>query len=158
MFENTSRTELESLGEFGLIDHITKHIELTQESTIKGVGDDAAILEFKNEQIVVTTDMLLEGIHFDLAYVPLKHLGYKAIVANVSDVYAMNALPTQVLVSIGVSSRFSLEAVEEIYQGMNIACKLYGVDLVGGDTSASKQGLVLSVTAIGKQSAEKIVR
>lgn len=158
MFENTSRTELESLGEFGLIDHITKHIELTQESTIKGVGDDAAILEFKNEQIVVTTDMLLEGIHFDLAYVPLKHLGYKAIVSNVSDVYAMNALPTQVLVSIGVSSRFSLEAVEEIYQGMNIACKLYGVDLVGGDTSASKQGLVLSVTAIGKQNAEKIVR
>lgn len=158
MFENNSRTELSSLGEFGLIDHITKHIELTQESTIKGVGDDAAILNFSNEQIVVTTDMLLEGIHFDLAYVPLKHLGYKAITVNLSDVFAMNAKPTQVLVSIGVSNRFSLEAIEEIYQGMNIACKRYGVDLVGGDTSASKQGLVISVTAIGKQSAEKIVK
>lgn len=158
MFENNSRTELSSLGEFGLIDHITKHIELTQESTIKGVGDDAAILNFNNEQIVVTTDMLLEGIHFDLAYVPLKHLGYKAITVNLSDVFAMNAKPTQVLVSIGVSNRFSLEAIEEIYQGMNIACKRYGVDLVGGDTSASKQGLVISVTAIGKQSEEKIVK
>lgn len=157
MFENNSRTELSSLGEFGLIEHITKHIELTQESTIKGVGDDAAILNFKEEQIVVTTDLLLEGVHFDLSYVPLKHLGYKAIVVNLSDVFAMNAQPTQVLVSIGVSNRFSLEAIEEIYQGMNIACKRYGVDLVGGDTSASKQGLVISVTAIGKQSAEKIV-
>ena len=158
MFENNSRTELSSLGEFGLIDHITKHIELYQDSTIKGVGDDAAILKFNEEQIVVTTDLLLEGIHFDLSYVPLKHLGYKAIVVNLSDVFAMNAHPTQVLVSIGVSNRFSLEAVEEIYQGMNIACKRYGVDLVGGDTSASKQGLVISVTAIGKQSAEKIVK
>ncbi len=158
MFENNSRTELSSLGEFGLIDHITKHIELTQESTIKGVGDDAAILNFNEEQIVVTTDMLLEGIHFDLAYVPLKHLGYKAITVNLSDVFAMNAIPTQVLVSIGVSNRFSLEAIEEIYQGMNIACKRYGVDLVGGDTSASKQGLVISVTAIGKQVADKIVK
>ncbi len=158
MFENNSRTELSNLGEFGLIDHITKHIELTQESTVKGVGDDAAILKFNDEQIVVTTDLLLEGIHFDLAYVPLKHLGYKAIVVNLSDVFAMNAHPTQVLVSIGVSNRFSLEAVEEIYQGMNIACKRYGVDLVGGDTSASKQGLVLSVTAIGKQTAENIVK
>lgn len=158
MFENNTRTELSSLGEFGLIDHITKHIELYQDSTIKGVGDDAAILKFNEEQIVVTTDLLLEGIHFDLSYVPLKHLGYKAIVVNLSDVFAMNAHPTQVLVSIGVSNRFSLEAVEEIYQGMNIACKRYGVDLVGGDTSASKQGLVISVTAIGKQSAEKIVK
>lgn len=158
MFENNSRTELSSLGEFGLIDHITKHIELYQESTIKGVGDDAAILKFDDEQIVVTTDLLLEGIHFDLSYVPLKHLGYKSIVVNLSDVFAMNAHPTQVLVSIGVSNRFSLEAVEEIYQGMNIACKRYGVDLVGGDTSASNQGLVISVTAIGKQAAEKIVK
>jgi len=158
MFENNSRTELSSLGEFGLIDHITKHIELTQESTVKGVGDDAAILSFNNEQIVVTTDLLLEGIHFDLSYVPLKHLGYKSIIVNLSDVFAMNAHPTQVLVSIGVSNRFSLEAVEEIYQGMNVACKRYGVDLVGGDTSASKQGLVISITAIGKQSAEKIVK
>ena len=158
MFENNSRTELSDLGEFGLIDHITKHIELTQSSTIKGVGDDAAILNFSDEQVVVSTDLLLEGIHFDLAYVPLKHLGYKAIMVNLSDIFAMNAHPTQVLVSIGLSNRFSLEAIEEIYQGMHIACKRYGVDLVGGDTSASKQGLVISVTAIGKQSAEKITK
>jgi len=158
MFENNSRTELSDLGEFGLIDHLTKHIELTQESTVKGVGDDAAILNFKDEQVVVSTDLLLEGIHFDLAYVPLKHLGYKSIMVNLSDIFAMNAHPTQVLVSIGLSNRFSLEAIEEIYQGMNIACKRYGVDLVGGDTSASKQGLVISVTAIGKQSAEKITK
>ena len=158
MFENNSRTELSDLGEFGLIDHLTKHIELTQESTIKGVGDDAAILNFKDEQVVVSTDLLLEGIHFDLSYVPLKHLGYKSIMVNLSDIFAMNAYPTQVLVSIGLSNRFSLEAIEEIYQGMNIACKRYGVDLVGGDTSASKQGLVISVTAIGKQSAEKITK
>ncbi len=158
MFENTSRTELSTLGEFGLIEHLTKHIELTQESTLKGVGDDAAILHFNNEEIVVTTDMLLEGIHFDLSYVPLKHLGYKSIIVNLSDIYAMNAQPTQVLVSIGISNRFSLEAVEEIYQGMIIACKRYGVDLVGGDTSASKQGLVISITAIGKQSKDKITK
>lgn len=158
MFENNSRTELSDLGEFGLIDHLTKHIEVTQESTIKGVGDDAAILNFKDEQVVVSTDLLLEGIHFDLSYVPLKHLGYKSIMVNLSDIFAMNAHPTQVLVSIGLSNRFSLEAIEEIYQGMNIACKRYGVDLVGGDTSASKQGLVISVTAIGKQSAEKITK
>lgn len=158
MFENNSRTELSSLGEFGLIDHITKHIELTQASTVKGVGDDAAILQFEQEQLVVSTDLLLEGIHFDLSYVPLKHLGYKSIIVNLSDIYSMNAVPTQVLVSIGLSNRFSLEAIEDIYQGMNIACKKYGVDLVGGDTSASKQGLVISVTAIGKQQAEKITK
>src|SRR5574343_230266 len=114
MFENNSRTELSDLGEFGLIDHLTKHIELTQESTIKGVGDDAAILNFKDEQVVVSTDLLLEGIHFDLSYVPLKHLGYKSIMVNLSDIFAMNAHPTQVLVSIGLSNRFSLEAIEEI--------------------------------------------
>ncbi len=156
MFENTSRTELSSLGEFGLIDHITKLIELTQPSTKKGVGDDAAVLQFDNEQVVISTDLLLEGIHFDLSYVPLKHLGYKSIVVNLSDIYAMNATPTQVLVSIGISNRFSLEAIEELYQGMNIACKRYGIDLVGGDTSASKQGLVISVTALGKQEEKKI--
>jgi thiamine-monophosphate kinase len=158
MFENTSRTELSSLGEFGLIDHITKHVQLSQESTVKGIGDDAAILQFNNEQIVISTDLLLEGIHFDLSYVPLKHLGYKSIIVNLSDIYAMNAIPTQVLVSIGVSNRFSLEAVEEIYQGMNVACKRYDIDLVGGDTSASKQGLVLSVTAIGKQESSLITQ
>lgn len=158
MFENTNRTELSSLGEFGLIDHLTKHIELSQESTVKGIGDDAAILHFNNEEVLVSTDMLLEGIHFDLSYVPLKHLGYKSIIVNLSDIYAMNAKPTQVLVSIGISNRFSLEAVEEIYQGMNIACKRYGVDLVGGDTTASKQGLVISITVIGKQAKEKITQ
>jgi thiamine-monophosphate kinase len=158
MFENTSRSEISSLGEFGLIEHLTKHIELTNESTVKGVGDDAAILKFEDEQVLVSTDLLLEGIHFDLAYVPLKHLGYKSIIVNLSDIYAMNAQPTQVLVSIGTSNRFSLEAIEELYQGMLIACKRYGIDLVGGDTSNSKQGLVISITVIGKTSAKKVVK
>ena len=158
MFENTSRSEISSLGEFGLIEHLTKHIELTNESTVKGVGDDAAILKFEDEQVLVSTDLLLEGIHFDLAYVPLKHLGYKSIIVNLSDIYAMNAQPTQVLVSIGTSNRFSLEAIEELYQGMLIACKRYNIDLVGGDTSSSKQGLVISITVIGKTSAKKIVK
>lgn len=158
MFENTSRNELSALGEFGLIDHITKHFEINHASTIKGVGDDAAILDYADEQTVVSTDLLLEGIHFDLSYVPLKHLGYKSIMVNLSDIYAMNAIPTQVLVSIGISNRFSLEAVEELYQGMLIACKKYNIDLVGGDTSSSKQGLVISVTALGKSKKEKIVK
>ncbi len=158
MFDNTSRNELSALGEFGLIDHITKHFEINHASTIKGVGDDAAILDYGNEQTVISTDLLLEGIHFDLSYVPLKHLGYKSIIVNLSDIYAMNAIPTQVLVSIGISNRFSLEAVEELYQGMLIACKRYNIDLVGGDTSSSKQGLVISVTALGKSNKEKIVK
>lgn len=158
MFENTSRNELSALGEFGLIDHITKHFEINHSSTIKGVGDDAAILEFADEQTVISTDLLLEGIHFDLSYVPLKHLGYKSIIVNLSDIYAMNATPSQVLVSIGISNRFSLEAIEELYQGMLIACKRYNVDLVGGDTSSSKQGLVISVTAIGHSKKENIVK
>lgn len=158
MFENTSRNELSALGEFGLIDHITKHFEINHTSTIKGVGDDAAILDYADEQTVISTDLLLEGIHFDLSYVPLKHLGYKSIIVNLSDIYAMNAIPTQVLVSIGISNRFSLEAVEEFYQGMLIACKRYNIDLVGGDTSSSKQGLVISVTALGKSKKEKIVK
>lgn len=158
MFENTSRNELSALGEFGLIDHITKHFEINHSSTIKGVGDDAAILEFADEQTVISTDLLLEGIHFDLSYVPLKHLGYKSIIVNLSDIYAMNATPSQVLVSIGISNRFSLEAIEELYQGMLIACKRYNIDLVGGDTSSSKQGLVISVTAIGHSKKENIVK
>lgn len=158
MFDNTSRNELSALGEFGLIDHITKHFEINHASTIKGVGDDAAVLDYGNEQTVISTDLLLEGIHFDLSYVPLKHLGYKSIIVNLSDIYAMNAIPTQVLVSIGISNRFSLEAVEELYQGMLIACKRYNIDLVGGDTSSSKQGLVISVTALGKSNKEKIVK
>ena len=148
-FDNTSRTELSELGEFGLIRHLTQHIELTQPTTVKGVGDDAAVLKAGEEQTVVTTDMLVEGVHFDLTYVPLKHLGYKSIVVNLSDVCAMNAQPRQVLVSIAISNRFSLEAIEELYAGMLLACRKYNVDLVGGDTTSSVSGLVISVTAIG---------
>ncbi len=157
MFENTERNELSDLGEFGLIKHLTQHIELKNTSSIKGVGDDAAVLNFENQQTLLSTDLLLEGIHFDLSYVPLKHLGYKSIVVNLSDIYAMNAKPSQVLVSIGLSNRFSLEAIEELYKGMLIACDKYGVDLVGGDTSSSKQGLVISITVIGHADASRVV-
>ena len=157
MLENSSRTELESLGEFGLIDLLTSHIKLHHSSTIKGVGDDAAVLNYENRRTVVSTDLLLEGVHFDLSYFPLKHLGYKAIVVNLSDIYAMNATPRQVTVSLGLSNKFSLEAVEEIYAGMLMACNRYEVDLVGGDTSASKQGLVISVTALGEAEEQDIV-
>ena len=149
MLENSTRTELSSLGEFGLIQLLTTHIKIHHASTNKGVGDDAAVLDYSGKKTVVTTDLLLEGIHFDLSYFPLKHLGYKAIMVNLSDIYAMNATPTQVTVSLGLSSKFSLEAVEEIYAGMLMACNRFEVDLVGGDTSASKQGLVISVTALG---------
>ncbi len=149
MFENKGRTEIEQLGEFGLIDHLTKQIEIKHKTSVKGIGDDAAVLNFEGKKTLVSTDMLLEGIHFDLSYTPLKHLGYKAIQVNLSDIYAMNGTPSQVTVSIGLSSKFPLEAVEELYQGITIACEKYGVDLVGGDTSASKQGLVVSVTSIG---------
>lgn len=149
MFENKGRTELSQLGEFGLIDHLTKDIKLKNESSIKGVGDDAAVLDFDSKKTLISTDLLLEGIHFDLSYTPLKHLGYKAIQVNLSDIYAMNGTATQVTVSIGLSSKFPLEAVEEIYSGIQIACEKYHIDLVGGDTSASKQGLVISVTSIG---------
>ncbi|MBP9186979.1 MAG: thiamine-phosphate kinase [Bacteroidia bacterium] len=157
MLENSTRTELESLGEFGLIDLLTKHIKIHQPSTLKGVGDDAAVINHLNNRTVVSTDLLLEGIHFDLSYFPLKHLGYKAIMVNISDIYAMNAKPTQVTVSIGLSSKFSLEAVEELYAGMLMACDRYEVDLVGGDTSASKQGLIISVTALGEANEEDLV-
>lgn len=157
MLENSSRTELESLGEFGLIDLLTSHIKTHHTSTIKGVGDDAAVLNHENKRTVVSTDLLLEGVHFDLSYFPLKHLGYKAIVVNLSDIYAMNATPKQVTVSIGLSSKFSLEAVEDLYAGMLLACNRYEVDLVGGDTSSSKQGLVISVTAIGEANENDIV-
>src|ERR1700709_1843743 len=157
MFDNKEKTNIEALGEFGLINHLTKNIELVQKSTIKGVGDDAAVLDFEGKRMLVSTDMLLEGIHFDLAYTPLKHLGYKAIQVNLSDIYAMNGTATQVTVAIGMSSKFPIEAVEEIYEGIYIACEKYGVDLVGGDTSASKQGLILSVTSIGYANAEDIV-
>ena len=149
MFENSEKTNIESLGEFGLINHLTKRIEIKQKSTLKGVGDDAAVLDFAGKKTLVSTDMLLEGIHFDLAYTPLKHLGYKAIQVNLSDIYAMNGTPAQVTVSIGMSSKFPLEAVEELYEGIYLACEKYNVDLIGGDTSSSKQGLVISVTALG---------
>ena len=157
MLENKERTELSTLGEFGLIKHLTDHIELSQSSTIKGTGDDAAVIKYDNaNQILVSTDMLVEGIHFDLSYVPLKHLGYKSIVVNLSDICAMNGIPKQVTVSIAISSRFSVEAIEELYAGMLLACKNYKVDLVGGDTTSSTSGLIISITALGEAKPEHI--
>lgn len=150
-------TDISELGEFGLIKRLTEKTQLFQSSTLKGVGDDAAILGASNKQRVVTTDLLVEGVHFDLAYVPLKHLGYKCIIANLSDVCAMNAVPTQVTVSIAVSSRFSVEALEELYLGIHAACERYQVDLIGGDTSSSLSGMVISVTAIGEVDPDKAV-
>lgn len=153
-----ARTELSDLGEFGLIEYLTKDVELKNKSSLIGVGDDAAVLDFGGpERTVISTDLLVENIHFDLVYTPLKHLGYKAIVVNVSDIYAMNARPTQVTVSIAVSNRFSVEAVAEIYAGINLACAQYGVDLIGGDTTSSVQGLAISVTALGTAPAEELV-
>ena len=151
MFEdkNQENTSLEKLGEFGLIERLSKDFEITQQTTIKGIGDDSAVLNFKNKKTLVSTDLLVEGVHFDLAYVPLKHLGYKAVVVNLSDIYAMNAEATQITVSIAVSNRFPLEAIEELYAGIALASKKYGVDLVGGDTTSSTKGLLISVTAIG---------
>ncbi|WP_295648142.1 thiamine-phosphate kinase [uncultured Mucilaginibacter sp.] len=157
MFDNKGKTEIAQLGEFGLIDLLTKSITLTQPSTIKGAGDDAAVLDFKDKKVLVSTDMLLEGIHFDLAYTPLKHLGYKAIQVNLSDIYAMNGTASQVTVSLGFSSKFPLEAVEELYSGMLLACDKYEIDLVGGDTTSSKQGLVISVTSLGYADENDIV-
>ena len=148
------RTEIGKLGEFGLIDHLTRSIQLKNKSTVKGVGDDAAVIDNDNFLTVVSTDMLIEGIHFDLMYTPLKHLGYKSIVVNLSDIYAMNAIPRQVTVSIGISNRFSVEAIEELYEGIYAACKNYQVDLVGGDTSSSQKGLIISVTSIGQGTPE----
>ena len=145
-----NKTDIAKLGEFGLIKRLTQEFPLRNASTLKGVGDDAAVLDYKDKKIVVTTDLLLEGIHFDLTYVPLKHLGYKAVVVNLSDVYAMNAQPRQITVSLGVSRRFSVEDLDELYAGIRLACDVYGVDLVGGDTSASMTGLTISITAIGE--------
>ena len=155
--KNPAKTDLSELGEFGLIDHLTKDLPIQNSSTIKGVGDDAAVLDFKDQKTLVTTDFLIEGIHFNLTYTPLKHLGYKAVIVNLSDICAMNAIPTQITVSIAVSNRFPLEALEELYQGIALACKLYGVDLVGGDTTSSNKGLIISVTALGGAVKEKIV-
>ncbi|WP_345371890.1 thiamine-phosphate kinase [Algivirga pacifica] len=154
--EKQKRTELKDIGEFGLIDVLQQDVKLYQESTKKGIGDDAAVIDASSEQTVVSTDMLVEGIHFDLSYMPLKHLGYKAIAVNVSDIAAMNAVPRQVTVSIALSNRFSKEAVEELYKGINIACENYKVDLVGGDTTSSRSGLVISVTAIGTAKEENL--
>ena len=156
--KNQSKTDLSSLGEFGLIEHLTTQFKIKNKSTIIGIGDDAAILNFKGESVVFTTDFLVEGVHFDLSYMPLKHLGYKAVVVNLSDVYAMNAMASQITVSIAVSNRFSLEAVEALYQGIQTAAKTYGVDVVGGDTTSSVSGLTLSVSAIGHVKASKAVK
>lgn len=158
MSNKNERTEISTLGEFGLIDHLTKDIKLKNSETVVGVGDDAAIIDCGNKKSLVTTDLLLEGIHFDLTYVPLKHLGYKAAVVNFSDIYAMNATPKQITVSLGISKRFSLEDIEALYEGIKLACEIYGVDLVGGDTSASMTGLTISITCIGIADEGKITR
>ncbi|MDP3353042.1 MAG: thiamine-phosphate kinase [Flavobacteriaceae bacterium] len=150
-------TKISDLGEFGLIDHLTKQFEISNATTIKGVGDDAAVLDFKNQQVVLTTDLLIEGVHFDLSYMPLKHLGYKAAIVNISDVCAMNATPTQITVSIAISNRFPLEALEELYSGIKFACEKYGVDLVGGDTTSSTKGMLISVTALGVLNTDEVV-
>jgi len=151
------RTSLSQLGEFGLIDHLTRNFEINQPSTLKGIGDDAAVLDFKDKKIVVSTDLLIEGVHFDLAYMPLKHLGYKSVVVNVSDICAMNARPTQITVSVAVSNRFPLEALEELFAGITHAAKEYNVDVIGGDTTSSQKGLIISITALGEADAEEIV-
>lgn len=153
----SSRTEIATLGEFGLIRHLTEDIKLKNESTLKGIGDDAAVLNYQDKLTLVTTDLLLEGVHFDLTYVPLKHLGYKSAVVNFSDIYAMNGYPRQITVSIGLSKRFSVEDMEELYSGIRLACDVYGVDLVGGDTSASLTGLSISITCIGEGEKGKVV-
>ena len=152
-----NRTEIATLGEFGLIRHLTEKIELKNPSTLKGVGDDAAVLDYADKQVLITTDLLLEGIHFDLMYVPLKHLGYKSAVVNFSDIYAMNGRPKQITVSLGISRRFCIEDMEELYAGIRLACDIYGVDLVGGDTSASRTGLTISITCVGEGEKGKVV-
>lgn len=157
MNENSKQTSISELGEFGLIDRITKAVELKNESTVKGVGDDAAILNYEGSQVLVSTDLLTEGIHFNLMYVPLKHLGYKAVVVNLSDIYAMNGIPKQITVSLAVSGKFSVEAVDELYSGIHLACEKYGVDLVGGDTTSSLTGLTICVTAVGESKKEDLV-
>ena len=155
--KNQERTGLDQLGEFELIKHLTKNFTLQHSSSVKGIGDDAAVLDFKDKQAVISTDLLIEGVHFDLSYMPLKHLGYKSVMVNLSDIYAMNATATQITVSIAVSNRFPLEALEEFYSGVALACDIYKVDLVGGDTTSSTKGMLVSVTAIGEAKKEDIV-
>ncbi len=159
MIEDKSpqRTSIAQLGEFGLINHLTKNFEINQISTLKGIGDDAAVLDFKDKKTVVSTDLLIEGVHFDLAYMPLRHLGYKAVVVNVSDLCAMNAKATQILVSVAVSNRFPLEALEELFDGITLAANEYKVDVIGGDTTSSQKGLIISITAIGEADENEIV-
>jgi thiamine-monophosphate kinase len=154
----TERTEISTLGEFGLIEHLTKNIELQNASSIVGVGDDAAVIDHFGKQTVVTTDLLVEGVHFDLMYTPLKHLGYKSVIVNLSDIYAMNATPSQLVISLGISNRFSLEAVDELYEGIYAACEKYGVDVVGGDTTSSQKGLIISITALGEVTPDTFVK
>lgn len=154
--KNQKKTSVSELGEFGLIEHLTKNITINQESTIKSVGDDAAVLDFNDKKVIISTDLLIEGVHFDLAYMPLKHLGYKAVVANVSDICAMNATPTQITVSLALSNRFPLEAIEELYEGIQLAAKIYNVDIIGGDTTSSQKGLIISITAIGQATLDDI--
>jgi len=155
--KNQSHTSLSELGEFKLIEHLTKKVKIHHESTVKGIGDDCAVLDLNKGQTLITTDLLIEGVHFDLSYMPLKHLGYKAVMVNLSDVYAMNAMAKQITVSIAVSNRFPLEALEELYAGIHLACRAYDVDLIGGDTSSSTKGLLISITAIGEANKEEIV-
>ncbi len=152
------QTEISSLGEFGLIEHLTQNIELQNASSVLGVGDDAAVIDHFGKQTVITTDLLIEGVHFDLMYTPMKHLGYKSVVVNLSDIYAMNATPTQIVVSLGISNRFSVEVLDEFYEGIYAACEKYNVDLVGGDTAASQKGFIISVTAIGEVTPDKFVK
>lgn len=158
MFENKERTELTDLGEFGLIDHIAEHFPASNRNTLLGIGDDAAAIVAGDEQLLVSTDMLLEGVHFDLSFHPLKHLGYKSVAVNVSDICAMNGKPEQVLVNIAISNRFSLEAIEEFYAGVKLACEKYNIDLIGGDTSTSRSGFVISVTAMGRVNQADLVK
>src|SRR5690349_23996229 len=154
----SERTEIGSLGEFGLIEHLTRNIELQNASSILGVGDDAAVIDHFGKQTVVTTDLLVEGVHFDLMYTPLKHLGYKSVVVNLSDIYAMNATPTQIVIGLAISNRFSLEAIDDFYEGVYAACEKYGVDLVGGDTTTSQKGFIISVTAIGEVAPDRFIK
>ena len=155
--QETNRTEISTLGEFGLIKHLTQGIEFKNSSTKYGVGDDAAVLEYPDKQVLVTTDLLMEGVHFDLTYVPLKHLGYKAAIVNISDIYAMNGTPRQMTVSIALSKRFCIEDMEEFYAGLRLACNLHNVDIVGGDTTSSLTGLAISITCIGEADKDKVV-
>jgi len=155
--KNPQRTSISQLGEFGLIEHLTRNFEIVQPSTLKSIGDDSAVLDFKDKKVIVSTDLLIEGVHFDLAYMPLKHLGYKAVVVNISDICAMNSKATQITVSVAVSNRFPLEALDELFAGITLAANEYKVDVIGGDTTSSQKGLIISITAIGEADEEEIV-